>query len=93
MFPFPVRKLRRKKVRILADYEEKDRAPDEGSEAGPTRRKANKCNFYKLYIAFGICRYHKSCCSVAIATQQPDVWPSKRLIRVRFPAMAGVLGA
>ena len=29
--------------------------------------------FYKLYIAFGICRYHKSGCCVAIATQQPDV--------------------
>ena len=30
-------------------------------------------NFYKLYIAFGICRYHKSGCCAAIATQQPDV--------------------
>ena len=29
---------------------------------------------YKLYIAFGICRYHTCGCSVAIATQQPDVW-------------------
>ena len=29
--------------------------------------------FYKLYIAFGICRYHTSGCCVAIATQQPDV--------------------
>ena len=28
---------------------------------------------YKLYIAFGISRYHKSGCCVAIATQQPDV--------------------
>ena len=28
---------------------------------------------YKLYIAFGICRYHTSGCCVAIATQQPDV--------------------
>ena len=29
--------------------------------------------FYKLHIAFGISRYHKSGCCVAIATQQPDV--------------------
>ena len=29
--------------------------------------------FYKLYIAFGICRYHTSGCCVTIATQQPDV--------------------
>ena len=29
--------------------------------------------FYKLYIAFGIRRYHTSGCCVAIATQQPDV--------------------
>ena len=29
---------------------------------------------YKLYIAFGICRYRKSGCCVAIATQQPDLW-------------------
>ena len=29
--------------------------------------------FYKLYIAFGICRYHTSGCCVAIATQQPVV--------------------
>ena len=29
--------------------------------------------FYKLYIAFGISRYHTSGCCVAIATQQPDV--------------------
>ena len=29
--------------------------------------------FYKLYIAFGTCRYQKSGCCVAIATQQPDV--------------------
>ena len=28
---------------------------------------------YKLYIAFGICRYHTSGCLVAIATQRPDV--------------------
>ena len=28
---------------------------------------------YKLYIAFGICRYHTSVCCVAIATQQTDV--------------------
>ena len=28
---------------------------------------------YKLYIVFGICRYHTSGCCVAIATQQPDV--------------------
>ena len=30
--------------------------------------------FYKLYVVFGLCRYHKSGCCVAIATQQPDVW-------------------
>ena len=29
---------------------------------------------YKLYIAFGICRYHTSVCCVAIDTQQPHVW-------------------
>ena len=29
---------------------------------------------YKLYIAFGICRYHASGCCVAIATQQTHVW-------------------
>ena len=30
---------------------------------------------YKLYIAFGICRYvWLLCCCVVIATQQPDVW-------------------
>ena len=28
---------------------------------------------YKLYIAFGICRYHTSVCCVAMATQQTDV--------------------
>ena len=28
---------------------------------------------YKLYIAFGICRYHTCGCCVAIATQQPQV--------------------
>ena len=28
--------------------------------------------FNKLYIAFGICRYHTSGCCVAIVTQQPD---------------------
>ena len=28
---------------------------------------------YKLYIVFGICRYHTSGCCVAIATQQLDV--------------------
>ena len=27
-------------------------------------------SFYKLYIAFGICRYHTCGCCVAIATQQ-----------------------
>ena len=31
--------------------------------------------FYKLYITFGICRYHTSGRCVAIATQQPDVSP------------------
>ena len=29
--------------------------------------------FYKLYIAFVICRYHTSGCCVAITTQLPDV--------------------
>ena len=29
---------------------------------------------YKLYITFGICRYHTSGCCVAIATQEPEVW-------------------
>ena len=28
---------------------------------------------YKLYIAFGLCRYHTCGCCVAIVTQQPDV--------------------
>ena len=28
---------------------------------------------YKLYITFGIRRYHTSGCCVAITTQQPDV--------------------
>ena len=28
---------------------------------------------YKLYMAFGICRYHTSGCCVATATQYPDV--------------------
>ena len=28
---------------------------------------------YKLYIAFGICRYHTCGYYAAIATQQPDV--------------------
>ena len=28
---------------------------------------------YKLYIVFGICRYHTSVCCVAIGTQQTDV--------------------
>ena len=28
---------------------------------------------YKLYIAFGICRYHTCGCCLAIATQQPHV--------------------
>ena len=28
---------------------------------------------YKLYIAFGICRYHTYGCCATIATQQPDV--------------------
>ena len=28
---------------------------------------------YKLYIAFGICRYHTCGCYVGITTQQPDV--------------------
>ena len=28
---------------------------------------------YELYIAFSICRYYRSGCCFAIATQQPDV--------------------
>ena len=28
---------------------------------------------FKLYIAFGVCRYHTSGCCVVIATQQPDL--------------------
>ena len=34
---------------------------------------ASGATFYKLYIAFGICRYHTSACCVAVATQQADV--------------------
>ena len=33
----------------------------------------NQEQLYKLYVTFGICRYHTSGCCVAIATQQPDV--------------------
>ena len=34
-----------------------------------------RSSFYKLYIAFGICRYMPQCgCCVAIATQQSHVW-------------------
>ena len=32
-----------------------------------------RSNFYKLYIAFGICRYHMSDFCLTTATQQPDV--------------------
>ena len=34
---------------------------------------SSEATFYKLYIAFGICRYKSGCC-MAMATQQPDVW-------------------
>ena len=33
----------------------------------------HQAQLYKLYSAFGICRYRTSGCCVAIATQQPDV--------------------
>ena len=33
---------------------------------------SSEATFYKLYIAFGICRYHTSSFWVAIATQQLD---------------------
>ena len=32
-----------------------------------------EATFYKLYITFGICRYHTSGCCVAIATARPMV--------------------
>ena len=35
--------------------------------------QSSEATFYKLYIAFSICRYHTSGSCVAIATQQPDV--------------------
>ena len=41
---------------------------------------------YKLYIAFGICRYHTSGCCVAIATQQPDVLPYTGIYQMRCTA-------
>ena len=41
---------------------------------------------YKLYIAFGICRFHTSGCSLAIATQQPDVPAYTGIYQMRFTA-------
>ena len=41
---------------------------------------------YKLYIAFGICRYHTSGCCVAIATQQPDVSAYTGIYQMRCTA-------
>ena len=37
---------------------------------------------YKLYIAFGICRYHTCGCCVAIATQQPSAFTHYLNIRM-----------
>ena len=42
--------------------------------------------FYKLYLAFGTCRYHMSGCCVAIATQQPDVWAYTGIYQMRYTA-------
>ena len=41
---------------------------------------------YKLYIAFGICRYNTSGCCVAIATQQPDVSAYTGIYQMRCTA-------
>ena len=43
-------------------------------------------NFNKLYIAFGICRYHTSGCCVAIATQQPHVSAYTGIYQMRCTA-------
>ena len=40
---------------------------------------------YKLYIAFGICRYHTCGCCV-IATQQPDVPVYTGIYQMRYTA-------
>ena len=42
--------------------------------------------FYKLYIAFGIRRYHTSGCYVTIATQQPDVSAYTGIYQMRCTA-------
>ena len=41
---------------------------------------------YKLYVVFGICRYHTSGCFVAIATQQPDVSAYTGIHQIRHTA-------
>ena len=41
---------------------------------------------YKLYIAFGISRYHTSGCCVIIVTQQPDVSAHTGLYQMRRTA-------
>ena len=46
---------------------------------------------YKLYTAFGICRYHRSGCSVAIATQQPDVSAYTGIYQMRCTAYKRLL--
>ena len=42
--------------------------------------------FYKLYIAFGICRYHTSGCCTATATQQPHVLAYTGIYQMRCTA-------
>ena len=42
--------------------------------------------FYKLYIAFGIWRYHTSGYCVAIGTQQPDVSTYTGIYQMRCTA-------
>ena len=42
--------------------------------------------FYKLYIAFGVCRYHTSGCCMAIATQQPDLSTYTGIYQMRCTA-------
>ena len=41
---------------------------------------------YKLYIAFGISRYHTSDCGVVVATQQPDVSAYTGIYQIRCAA-------
>ena len=47
--------------------------------------------FYKLYIAFGICRYRTSGCCVAIATQKPDVSACTGIYQMRCAAYKRLL--